>query len=217
MRNSIDQITNVITLLAKKPTSRRAVIQLFNAEDIDRPHVEVPCTTTMQFFIRDEKVHMCTTMRSNDAYLGLPHDVFCFTMIQEMIANKLEKGLGEYVHFVGSMHLYTDDIPKLAKYIGEGYHKLAEMPAMPEGNPFELVPTLLAAEDRARRGEVFDALSLLDDPYWADLVRLLQAFWARGQNDRLDQLSAELHHRIYQPYLESRRGKPGHQNDGNAA
>ncbi len=52
MRGTIDQIASVIDLLKQKPTSRRAVIQLFNAEDISSEHKEVPCTTTMQFFQR---------------------------------------------------------------------------------------------------------------------------------------------------------------------
>jgi thymidylate synthase len=37
---------------------------------------------------------MVTTMRSNDAYLGLPHDVFCFTMLQEIIARSLGREIG---------------------------------------------------------------------------------------------------------------------------
>jgi thymidylate synthase len=73
-----DQVRNVVEMLTRQPSSRRAVIQLFNAEDISRRHREIPCTTTLQFLVRDGRVHMITTMRSNDAFVGLPHDVFCF-------------------------------------------------------------------------------------------------------------------------------------------
>src|ERR1700724_2138509 len=101
-----DQIRNVITQLRDNPTSRRAVIQIFNAEDIERRHTEIPCTCTLQFFIRRNRLHMLTTMRSNDAYIGLPHDIFCFTMLQEVVARALDRDVGYYRHFVGSMHLY---------------------------------------------------------------------------------------------------------------
>jgi thymidylate synthase len=84
----------VIELLGNRPTSRRAVIQIFNAEDIAAIHREIPCTTTLQFFVRNERLDMVTTMRSNDAYLGLPHDVFCFTMLQEIIARSLGREIG---------------------------------------------------------------------------------------------------------------------------
>lgn len=38
-------------------------------------------------------------MRSNDAYLGFPHDVFFFTMIQELVARSLGIRVGDYHHF----------------------------------------------------------------------------------------------------------------------
>ena len=33
-------------------------------------------------------------MRSNDVFMGFPHDVFAFTMIQEILANDLGVKLG---------------------------------------------------------------------------------------------------------------------------
>jgi len=76
MRGDIDQFDSIERLLRRKPGSRRAVIQLFNAEDIATDHNEIPCTTTMQFHLRDGRLHLSVTLRSNDAYWGLPHDVF---------------------------------------------------------------------------------------------------------------------------------------------
>jgi thymidylate synthase len=104
-----DQLLNIITLLRKRPTSRKAVVQIFNAEDLANHHKDIPCTTTLQFLVRDELVHLIVTMRSNDAYIGLPHDVFCFTMLQEIVTRSLNRELGTYIHFVGSMHLYEPD------------------------------------------------------------------------------------------------------------
>ena len=207
MRGQIDQIASITDLLKQRPTSRRAVIQLFDAEDIASPHKEVPCTTTMQFFQRAERLHMSVTLRSNDAYKGLPHDIFCFTMLQEMIARRLGIELGEYYQYVGSMHVYMNDLAALASYVDEGFHKLAEMPPMPQGDPFEYVPSLLACESRMRHGEYFDASTVFSDSYWADLVRLLQAFWASGLDDRLDDLLSKFENPIYRPYLETRRGR----------
>ena len=86
-----DQIHNIVELLRERPTSRRAMVQIFDSEDIAGNHVEIPCTATLQFFIRDSCVHLIVTMRSNDAYLGLPHDIFCFTMLQEIIARSLDQ------------------------------------------------------------------------------------------------------------------------------
>jgi thymidylate synthase len=107
MRN-VNQIDNVITRLRRAGGhSRRAVIQLFNAEDLVDEHEDIPCTCTLQFMVRDKRLHLFTNMRSNDAYLGLPHDVFAFTMVQELIARSIGVSLGTYKHAVGSLHLYT--------------------------------------------------------------------------------------------------------------
>jgi thymidylate synthase len=111
---------NVIALLQKSPTSRRALIQIFNAEDNATRYKEVPCTTTLQFLLRDDRLHLIATMRSNDAYLGLPHDIFCFTMLQEFVARILKADLGSYRHYVGSMHLYDKDRNGTHRYLGEG-------------------------------------------------------------------------------------------------
>src|SRR5216684_3838299 len=106
MRGKVDQIDSVIRLLKRKPRTRQAVIQLFNAEDILSPHEDIPCTCTLQFLIRADRLHMLTHMRSNDAFLGLPHDVFAFTFLQEIIARSVGVELGLYKHAVGSLHLY---------------------------------------------------------------------------------------------------------------
>ena len=39
--------------------------------------------------IRSGQMDMITYMRSNDVFLGLPHDIFAFTMIQEIMARTL--------------------------------------------------------------------------------------------------------------------------------
>jgi len=123
--NGINQIANVIALLREKPTSRRAVIQLFDAQDLVERHTEIPCTTTLQFLLRDGRVDLVVTMRSNDAYLGLPHDTFCFTMLQEIVARSIGAELGIYRHFAASMHIYEGEeedknyIKKAELYLNE--------------------------------------------------------------------------------------------------
>ncbi len=205
MRGSIDQLQTITALLKAKPGSRRAVIQLFNAEDIASEHKEVPCTTTLQFHLRDNHLHLSVTLRSNDAYWGLPHDVFCFTMVQEMMARRLGVELGEYYQYVGSMHIYTNFLESVSEYLAEGHQKVVEMPPMPFSDPFAIVPNLLAAEDRIRHAEHVVASEAMNDDYWADIIRLLQVFWAADHEGRLDELKEEFASPIYRSYLEGRR------------
>lgn len=197
--HGIDQIANVTRRLKEKPNTRRAAVQLFEAADIEVEHKEAPCTCTLQFLLRDGRLNMITFMRSNDAYLGLPHDIFCFTMLQEIVAREISAPLGIYKHVVGSLHLYDHDRDKAQQFLDEGFQPTTLfMPPMPEGDPWPAIDSLLKAESQIRVGEPFDEAETAQlDPYWADLVRLLLVFRANRDLDvsRIkelrDQMSAE--------------------------
>lgn len=206
-RRGQNQVKNVLAVLWDKPTSRRAVIHLFEAEDIGRRYKEIPCTTTLQFLVRDGLVHMLTPMRSNDAFKGLPHDVFCFTMLQEIVARSLGYKMGRYQHFVGSMHLYETDRENARLYLDEAFQARVEMPEMPPGDPWQAISRLLEAERRIRRGEQVEADRWGVAPYWADLIRLLQIFFASGDEARIDALKSTMAHARYRPFIDVRRTK----------
>jgi len=202
-----DQIANIIRLLRKHPSSRRAVIQIFDADDLSRDHREVPCTCTLQFVVRSRRLDMLSSMRSNDAIVGLPHDVFAFTMIQEIVARALNISLGSYRHVVGSMHLYSKDVTAAREYLKEGWQPKVAMPRMPLGNPMESITRLLRAEGEIRRGGIVNLAQLDLDPYWRDLGRLLQIYkhFRNDERERIASLKGEMKSRVYDPYIEKKR------------
>lgn len=171
-----NQIRNIQELLTEKPSSRRAVIQIFDAQDISANRLEIPCTCTLQFLIRDGQLNMHTHMRSNDAFVGLPHDFFTFTMIQEILSRSLGVNLGTYAHSVGSLHIYSDDTENVQAFLNEGWQEETNMPPMPDGDPWPSVQGLLGAEEQIRHGSIPDIDALGLAPYWSDLVRLLVIF-----------------------------------------
>lgn len=202
--DGINQLDNIISLLKKKPTSRRAVIQLFDSKDITKPYKEIPCTNSIQFLVRDKKLTCCVSMRSNDAFRGLPHDIFCFTMIQEMIAREIDIELGPYNHFVGSFHIYDRDINTAKSYISEGFHDILPMPEMPKGSQFVFVDTLMKAELDIRNGDTTKVYTGLPE-YWSDIVRLLKGYELSKQPDALDGLIDSMASPIFRPYIERRK------------
>lgn len=104
------QFELLIRHLNETPNSRQAIITLWEADDLPhtykKDHKDLPCTLSMQFIIRDNKLHLVVTMRSNDVWLGLPYDVFAFTCIQRLVADTLGVKCGMYTHQAGSLHLY---------------------------------------------------------------------------------------------------------------
>ena len=184
-----DQLEVVVDLLGRKPTTRQAVLQLFDASDLQSGQRDVPCTCTIQFLNRDDRLEVVTYMRSNDAYLGLPHDVFCFTLLQEWVARRLGVDVGRYKHTVGSLHVYDqhEDKGQIQRYLDEGFQStLSPMPAMPAEDPSAALARLLDAESALRQDPVDYQRALAQeaslDGYWADLVRLLRAYryWNDG-------------------------------------
>lgn len=107
-----NQIEQIIELLKKDPTSRRAVL---NIEDPTLNKIttkDYQCTVALQFLLRNGKLEETVIMRSNDVYFGLPYDYIFFETLGEYIASELGVELGTYTHFSGSMHMYLRDEEK---------------------------------------------------------------------------------------------------------
>lgn len=208
-----DQVQNVIKTLRNSDSSRRAAIQLFHGDDLATSLVkrreDLPCTCTLHFVVRNHQLHMMVMMRSNDAFKGLPHDIFAFTMLQELIARSLGVEVGQYKHAVSSLHLYTSDTQAVENYLAEGFQESVLMPPMPSGDPWSAITKLLAAESAIRLGTKPAVASL--DPYWADLVRLLKIFrYSRAgarkrQRDMLDNIKEQMTTAVYDIHIQKRR------------
>lgn len=198
------QIRRIITRLRDNSATRKAVAQVFEAADLFEDYLDVPCTCTLQFLVREQRLQMIVFMRSNDLFMGFPHDVFAFTMIQEIVARSLGIDVGSYTHMVGSLHLYASDLVRAKLFLKEGFHDThGVMPDMPAGDPWPAIAELLLAERAARSGAPLPK-SLNTRPYWKDLALLLQAYAVRGSREALEALRPHFSTDDYWPYIRAR-------------
>ena len=165
------QWERVLSTLRGDPASRRAVLYFDGpAAELMATALDFPCASSLQFLIRENRLHGITSMRSNDVIWGLPYDVFLFTMLQERMAAELGVELGSYYHFAGSLHLYDHHIP-LARAILDDVRGVTQ-PMPPMEDPRHL-DTFLKYESQLRAGSL--AATPRDQlfGYWADLFDVL--------------------------------------------
>jgi thymidylate synthase len=108
----INQWQETILALARDKDTRQAVMSIHVPSDRHVGNKDVPCTFTLQWLIRENRLHLIVNMRSNDIILGFTNDVFQFTMLQEAMMLELRRHwpdleLGVYYHNAGSMHIYS--------------------------------------------------------------------------------------------------------------
>jgi hypothetical protein len=99
------QLQEVVDTISEDPDTRRAVIVLANQSE---PLSERPCTTGLQFQVKDGGLHVTVTMRSSDAIWGMPYDVLQFGMISHVVAVCTGYAFRSMVINVGNAHIYTN-------------------------------------------------------------------------------------------------------------
>lgn len=101
------QYEHIVEKLKDDPSSRQAVVTIWNPEYDNQPAKrDYPCTVLHQFRIRNNKLNMSVYMRSNDVWLGAAYDFFQFTRVQLALCSVLGVQPGTYAHHVGSLHIY---------------------------------------------------------------------------------------------------------------
>jgi thymidylate synthase len=173
----IDQLQEVVRLLRTDPDTRQAVIQIFDPARDFRGHRDVPCTLNYRFYLRGGRLHMHTTMRSQDLWLGFGYDLFAATVLHEYLARWLGVRLGMYTHHVDSLHLYAPSVQKTAGL----------PPSLPRGEVISLPD--LALEDMERTVAAgLRELGDVDAPpeAWSDAVAVMRSYraWKAGDEQR---------------------------------
>lgn len=108
------KIENLIKLFKHDPYTRRGVISLWNNPRLDlrRPF---PCTVYTWFRRIGNKLNMNYHMRANDAYKILLMDIHIATCLHVHVAKRLNLALGEYNHFVDTLHFYKEHKKEIDK------------------------------------------------------------------------------------------------------
>jgi hypothetical protein len=124
-----DQFAWAVKQLRDDPNTRQAVVQIWRPRPARSK--DVPCTLSFDFLARAGRLHMTATMRSSDAWLGVPYDAFNFSMILNMAAGALGLEVGELTMNLASSHLYEQHWDLASDVVCGPPGQSLRMPALP--------------------------------------------------------------------------------------
>jgi len=115
LRSSVgfDQLERASNALRTNGDGRQVVLQIWDAtldfpSDDGAPVADdIPCNICSMLKVRNGRLEWSQIMRSNDIFLGLPHNFVQFMTLQEVLAGWIGIEPGTYSHFADSLHLYV--------------------------------------------------------------------------------------------------------------
>lgn len=100
------QIDYVLSEVKNNPTSRRIMINMFNAEDMDDKAL-VECAYGLHFSVKRGKLYATLIQRSNDFLVANNWNLVQYSILTHMIARHCDLEVGEFTHFIQDLHIYN--------------------------------------------------------------------------------------------------------------
>jgi thymidylate synthase len=117
-----DQLSTLIEGIKARPHSRRHIINAWNVaylpDESKAPETNAaegrmalpPCHVMYQFYVADGRLSTWLVQRSGDLFLGIPFNTTSVSFLTHMIAQQCDLEVGEIVHSIGDLHLYSNHL-----------------------------------------------------------------------------------------------------------
>lgn len=135
----IDQISEVIDQIKRKPDSRRLIVSAWNPADLPderlKPQANVhegkmalaPCHTFFQFYVVNGKLSCQLYQRSADIFLGVPFNIASYALLTLMVAQVTDLAPGDFIHTLGDAHLYSNHMEQVETQLARAPYPLPTM------------------------------------------------------------------------------------------
>jgi len=106
---TIDQISELITMIEHNPDSRRLIVSAWNVGDLDKMKLP-PCHVLFQFYVNNGEISCQLYQRSADVFLGVPFNIASYALLLMMIAHVCRLKPRYFIHTFGDAHLYSNHL-----------------------------------------------------------------------------------------------------------
>jgi len=127
----IDQISQVIDSLRRKPDSRRHLVSAWNPADVDRMALP-PCHALFQFYVAGLRLSCQMYQRSADLFLGVPFNIASYALLTQMVAQVTGLEADEFVLTLGDAHLYLNHMEQAREQLARAPRPFPRMRLNPE-------------------------------------------------------------------------------------
>lgn len=111
-----DQLSEALRLIKEQPDSRRIIISLWNAQDVEKTLLP-PCPFYQFFANQQGYLHMNMYQRSCDSFLGVPYNTAQDALFFCMMAQVTGRKPGIFNHFFGDAHIYLNHIDQVKEQL----------------------------------------------------------------------------------------------------
>jgi len=101
----VDQLARVVETLRTKPTSKKIILNSWNAGDLSRMALE-PCHLMFQVESDGEFLDLQMYQRSCDQFLGVPFNIASYALATQAIAQQVGLRPRRFIHTFGNAHFY---------------------------------------------------------------------------------------------------------------
>ncbi len=115
------QLKKCVEQLKRDKNTRQAWFTIFDGKEKDNYQYDTPCTLSVGLDIKplSGALDMSVIMRSNDLVFGFCNDQYCWTRLQQIIADELGIPVGTYYHFAHDLHIYERHFGMREKFYAE--------------------------------------------------------------------------------------------------
>ncbi|QYR22435.1 thymidylate synthase [Paenibacillus sp. sptzw28] len=131
-----NQVHHLIDQLITNPASRRHVISLWDVDELDQMEL-YPCVWNNQWLVKEGKLHLIVSVRSNDIGLGNPFNVFQYYVLQRMVSQVTGHQLGTLTFNINDAHVYERHIDHLKEQITRESYPAPELWINPDIRSFD--------------------------------------------------------------------------------